>query len=104
MNSDSGISHNIQPREQIMYYVNEGELESLGSHSHVSTLLSSIGGVLAAIAATTALDVSWPPPIAGCVLVFGCTAGAIVFCVWSYREASRKNKVLTQIKRQPKPK
>ena len=104
MELSPGIRHNIQPREEVAYIVPEGELELLGSLNFTATLLLSIAGALASIAATTALNASSPWTIAECVGVVGSSFGALALIVWCRREALQSRSLIARIKRRPKPK
>ena len=103
MESPSGIKHNFQPREENLYPVSEGELDSLASFSFTASLLASLGIVLVGVAIPAALDVKSAWTIDKCVTVIGCSALALGLFVWSYREVTQGKSLLRRIKRKPKP-
>ena len=103
MELSPGIRHNIQPREEVAYIVPEGELELLGSLNFTATLLLSLAGALASIAATTALNASGQWTITECIVVFGFSSGALALIVWCRREALQGKSLIARIKRRPKP-
>lgn len=103
MEPPSGIKHNLQPREENLYPVSEGELDSLASFNFTASLVAGIGMVLAGIAIPAALDVNSPWTLAKCIEVIGCSALALVLFIWSYREVTQGKSLLRRIKRKPKP-
>ena len=103
METPSGIKHNLQPREENLYPVSEGELDSLVSFSFTASLVAGVGMVLVGIAIPAALDVDNPWTLAKCVEVFGCSALAVGLFIWSYREVTQGKSLLRRIKRKPKP-
>ena len=103
MESSSGIKHNLQPREENLYPVSEGELDSLASFSFTASLLAGFGTVLAGIAIPAALDVNSPWTLTKCGEVFGCSGFALGLFIWSHREVTQGKSLLRRIKRKPKP-
>ena len=57
MESPSGIKHNLLPREENLYPVSEGELDSLATFSFTTSLWASLGIVFVGVAIPAALDV-----------------------------------------------
>lgn len=104
MRLSPGITHNIQPREEIAYIVPESELELLGSLNFTATLLISLAGALGSIAVTTAVNASSPWTATECAIVFGSLFAAIALIVWCRRETLVSKSLIARIKRRPKPK
>lgn len=99
----TGIKYNVQAREENVYLVSEGELNSLASVGFTASLVVSLGAVLLGIAIPDALDVNAPWTLAKYVKVIGCIAVAIVLFIWCYRDVMQGKNLLKRIKRKPKP-
>ena len=104
MQQQPGITHNPQPREENVYALLEGELDSLASFQFMGSILGAaalaiLGFVLSHL---SQINGKWDMVDVG--VAVGGSVSVVILLIWCWREVTQGKSLLKRIKEKPRSK